>query len=123
MKVYVLFHADIEDDRYVRGVYARHEDAEADVVKVEDRGYEKQHDKWCCGVDEVEVLEQPVGLDPLYGPPVPPEGGYIIADTLAGALQEMALRSFPAFDRLAHEPSRSIRLQYAKIAATTEDEP
>ena len=72
MKVYVLFHADIEDDRYVRGVYARREDAEADVAK--DEMPRRSHHDACCSVDEMEVLTQPVGLEPLppmYGPPAP----------------------------------------------------
>lgn len=66
MKVFVLFHADIEDDRYVRGVYATEEAAEADV-----EGWHiewelpRRHYSSCCSVLIFEVRTEP---HPLYGP-------------------------------------------------------
>jgi hypothetical protein len=53
VKVYVLFHADIEDDRYVRGVYAKREDAEQDVGAPD--------------ISEYWILESHVGDRPIYG--------------------------------------------------------
>ena len=72
MNVYVLLHAGLEDDIYVRGVYAERATAEADVATHEDRdGYDVKHGRWCCGVDEWPVLTEPVGLGPIYGPREP----------------------------------------------------
>lgn len=70
MTVYVLFHADLEDDRYVRGVYERREDAEADLTGgSEEHGYIRDHDDACCSVDEMPLLTAPVGTwGPEYGP-------------------------------------------------------
>jgi hypothetical protein len=67
MTVYVLFHADIEDDRYVRGVYANKELAEEALVWDEYRdGYRRGHHVSCCYVDEMELLDH-VEL-PFHGP-------------------------------------------------------
>jgi len=71
MKVYVLFHADIEDDRYVRGVYATEALAEEALVwdeytEYDGRGSWRYHSTYCCGVDETELLDHVVL--PFHGP-------------------------------------------------------
>lgn len=80
--VYVLFHSDIEDDKYVRGVYERREVAEADVPKSERRysdmpDYQRDHSDACCGVDEMEILAHPVGLEPLPPRPITDADAFI----------------------------------------------
>ena len=72
MSVFVLFHADIEDDRNVRAVYATRELAEAaltrpDVEIVEHNDnckactgrhvYWRTHSDACCSVDEWPILD------------------------------------------------------------------
>jgi hypothetical protein len=65
MKVYVVFHADIEDDRYVRAVCSTAERARAvaDSPEAEsDRGYARDHltrggtqESACCYVEAWEL--------------------------------------------------------------------
>lgn len=109
MRVYVLFHADIEDDRYVRGVYARREDAEADVGVHEFWGpegqYRRRHNDYCCEVEELEVLES-AGL-PQHGPfrdelRDPSATGLLRVD-LAPMIEQMATAQFPAWEKMMRE--------------------
>jgi hypothetical protein len=80
VNVYVLFHADLEDDRDVRGVYATREAAEAaltvhEVYESGGRPGFHQHHEWCCSVHEWPLLDapEPVYLGPEYrGIPTPP---------------------------------------------------
>ena len=77
MRVFVLYHADIEDDRYVRGIYQRREDAKADLtvepvewaaVTVRDKGpycTTRLHSDACCYVEKWDVLERPTGAKML----------------------------------------------------------
>lgn len=109
MKVYVLFHADLEDDRYLRGVYLRREDAEADVGADEFWGpewqYRRRHHAYCCEVDELEVLEAATAR--LHGPfrdelRDPSATGLIRMD-LAPMIEQMATARFPAWEKLMRE--------------------
>lgn len=82
MTVYVLFHADLEDDRYVRGVFATRTLAESQVsvdeVSGRDRPIFRSHGDYCCGVDELEVAE--TAPDVYHGPPPPLMGESIIPE-------------------------------------------
>lgn len=110
MKVYVLFHADIEDDRYLRGVYARREDAEADVSVNEAWGkpespYRRRHGDWCCSVDEEEVLE-PAEL-PQHGPfateRIDPNATGLVRMDLGPMIERLVAAQFPAWENLVRE--------------------
>lgn len=82
MKVYVLFHHDIEEGT-LRGIYFRREDAERDrPVEVftykpghRDRQDEGEqcttwsHGEWCCAVEEWEVRREPIGASMLPAKP------------------------------------------------------
>lgn len=102
MKVYVLFHADIEDDRYVRGVYATEALATEALIwdeyhEYSGRGSWSRHNEHCCGVDEMELLDH---LELPFHGPEPYEvgkgrGGRIfspaIADALASSVFEQSI--------------------------------
>lgn len=61
MKVFIVFHAGIEDDRDVRYVCETEALAEQlvsvdEVTWYGDRQSRRPHGRYCCGVDEVDVL-------------------------------------------------------------------
>lgn len=75
MKVYLLWHSDIEDDRYVRGVFSNQEAALAELpVEPVSQGRNREHHDVCCSVEEWEVRDEaiiapapePVPYDPAH---------------------------------------------------------
>lgn len=128
MKVWLVFHADIEDDRYVRGVFATKELAEAVVTLDETypvrtglddyfdtRIVVRHHGDYCCGVDEVEVRTAPPETFVL-NPQPPYTGPSLIPVDLMGAIEEMLYRPFPAFDRFTRGEA------IGKVHSITEDQ-
>ncbi len=93
MRVYVLFHSDIEDDKYVRGVFASREIAEQNASMDEQRGpdYVRSHRIDCCYVDEWDVATEtlPVqhGPDKMYARAVDPLDR-LISDRMIALIME-----------------------------------
>ena len=104
VRVYVLEHRGIEDDIRIRGIYARREDAEADVPNTElyDFGYKTPqprhwgHADYCCSVSEYEVKE---AADPFveYVPPPRTEGNALISPQVEDELLKIWTRKFPFY--------------------------
>lgn len=76
MTVYVVFHSDIEDDKYVRGVFATRELADQVTTMDEQCGdLVRQHkgfpngESLCCFVEAYEVATEAPYVQ--YGPPKP----------------------------------------------------
>lgn len=69
MNVWVVYHADIEDDKYIRGIYATPRLAEEALALPEVRSFPggrwseartvaRRHDDSCCGVEDWTVFER-----------------------------------------------------------------
>jgi hypothetical protein len=72
--VFLLYHSLYEGDLHVRGIYARREDAEADIESGEERalGDIYDHSDNCCWVNEEAVLDGPIGVPgKAHGPWLP----------------------------------------------------
>jgi len=94
VKVYVLLHSEEEGGSTVRGVYTTQELADEALTVSEyahseggsfEHGWWWKHSEYCCGVDEVEVLDH-IEL-PYHGPEnidlntVDRRGGWVVPDT------------------------------------------
>lgn len=92
--VYAVEHSGIEDDRYVRGVYATRELAETastmdEVTWYGDRVSRQSHDWYCCGAVEYPVAESLPEL--WHGPDEPvvyDASNSLIPDSVIDALIE-----------------------------------
>ena len=84
MTVYYVWHSDIEDDRYVRGIFASRELAEQAITLDETgNGYRRKHAEWCCAVVEEELATELPRVE--YGPDrrdmVDPSGGALVPNS------------------------------------------
>lgn len=102
MNVYLLIHDDrMYDmgDTYVRGVYARREDAEASIISRTASGAVSRahdaHSASCCSVDEQEVTAGAT-VDVKSDPPPPsPSDERLIPDRLVTSMLRASLRPGP----------------------------
>ena len=150
MKAYVLFHADIEDDRYVRGVYANEGAAQGDVTadewhdnyvlaeyamnlnatdpvitprgeKTINRPYRRQHDEYCCSVEEYEVrgLSTPRHHGPFIDELRNPNARGLFRDSVLEEMVEQWMRPNPIMELVAQmNPLRPI----GTVTKITEDD-
>lgn len=106
MRVFILFHADIEDDRYVRGVYSTRTAAEGDIAADEwssaggGREYRRRHHEFCCSVDEVEVLDasEPRRYGPFVDELRDPNAVGLFRSDIVERLLEQYMAPSPLFD-------------------------
>lgn len=104
MTVWVLYHGDIEDDRYIRGIFTTEALANEALRWDEDRGgsLRRSHHAYCCDVSAFEVQAQLPDI--VHGPEAvyaADPGKPLFGPAVVAALEwTLVQRSFPLFDQM-----------------------
>lgn len=105
--VWLLIHDDRHydmGDTFVRGAYTAKLAADEAIVTRTASGRPSRawsaHDEHCCSVEEFELLGDAVIDVREDDPPLDPNAPRIIPDSVADMTIELAVREFPAFEKL-----------------------